>query len=84
MESLLEGSRNLLHAELDLATTAEQRIAAHAAILKIMREMERLSKARYEAGQLKMADYCDMQAARLEAEIGWLKAGGGKEKTEKK
>jgi hypothetical protein len=83
MEALLEGTRNLLHAELDLATTAQQKIAAHAAILKVMKEMEKLTTARYEAGRLKLADYCDMQAARMEAEIGWLKAGGGKEKKEK-
>jgi outer membrane protein TolC len=83
MEALLEGTRNLLHAELDLASTTQERIAAHAAILKVMKEMEKLATAQYEAGRLKLADHCDMQAARMEAEIGWLKAGGGKEKKEK-
>jgi hypothetical protein len=82
-ERLLTGSNLLLKVELDLATTAEQRIAAHAALLKNMRKLEELAKARYEAGQLMAADYREAQAARLEAEIGWLKVGGGKEKKEK-
>jgi hypothetical protein len=83
LDLLVEGSKRLLHAELDLATTADQRIAAHANILKITRDMEQLARTRYEAGQLRTADLCEAQAARLEAEIGWLKAGG-KEKAEKK
>jgi outer membrane protein TolC len=84
LENLLNGSRLLLKAELDLANTKEQRIAAHAALLELARKVEKVSKERYEAGRVTEADHQDTWAARLEAEIGWLKAGGGKETVEKK
>jgi hypothetical protein len=81
-EALLKLSGLLLEAELDLATTAQQRIAAHAAELGRAREMEKVTTARYEAGQTTQADYHLARAARLKAEINWLKAGG-KEGNEK-
>jgi hypothetical protein len=84
LEILLNGSKLLLKAELDLANTTQQRIAAHAALLELATKVEKITKARYEAGQVKEADHQEARAARLEAEIGWLKAGGGKEKKEKK
>jgi outer membrane protein TolC len=84
LETLLEVSRRLLKAELELATTKEQRIAAHADLLKVARQIDEITTARYEAGRVKEADHQEARAARLEAEIGWLKAGGGKEKKEKR
>ncbi len=83
LESLLNGSKLLLKAELDLANTKEQRIAAHAALLELATKVLKISKERYEAGRVTEADHQQVRAARLEAEIGWLKAGGGKEKKEK-
>jgi hypothetical protein len=76
----LDVSASLLSAELDLATKAEERLAAHAAHLKIASQVEDAAKQWYDAGRLTVADYQTTRAARLEAEIGWLKAGGGKEK----
>jgi hypothetical protein len=76
LESLLKTSGFLLEAELDLATTAQQRIAAHAAHLKLAKEIEENTEARYNAGQVKVADLYQARAARMKAEIDWLKAGG--------
>ncbi len=84
LERLLAGSRFLLKAELDLATTREKRIAAHAAMLKVATQLEKTIKKRFNPRRVTEEDYEEARAFRLEAEIGWLKAGGGKETTEKK
>jgi RNA polymerase sigma factor (sigma-70 family) len=76
LDLLLKISRLLLQAELDLAATAQQRIAAHAAHLKVAKEVDQFCEQRYHAGRMTPADFFQARAARLEAEIGWLKAGG--------
>ena len=76
LDILLKTSRLLLQAELDVATTAAQRVAAHAAHLRITKRIEKVTRARHEAGRAKQADTHQARAARLEAEIDWLKAGG--------
>jgi hypothetical protein len=80
MDRVFSVSSSLLKAELDLATNAEERLAAHAAHLKVAKEVEEITSARYEAGRVTVSDHLLAKAARLEAEVGWLKAGGGKEK----
>src|SRR5262249_42454918 len=74
--SLMESSGELLEAELELATKAEERVAAHAAHLEVARWAERFAEASYKTGALRGADFQRARAARLKAEVGWLKAGG--------
>jgi RNA polymerase sigma factor (sigma-70 family) len=83
LDILLKMARRLLGAELDLATTAQQRLTAHTAYLELMKEVDKFTEARYDAGRATEADYLQARAARLEAEIGWLKAGGKEKKDSK-
>jgi RNA polymerase sigma factor (sigma-70 family) len=73
---LLKSARLLLQAELDLATTAEQRLAAHAEYLKRIRQVEKYALELFDVGRIRTADKDMARATRMEAEIGWLKAGG--------
>jgi hypothetical protein len=76
LASLLNVSRELLKTELELATKPAERVAAHEGHFNAMRKLEELVKEGYEAGRIKAADHFEMRAARLEAEIGLLRAGG--------
>jgi hypothetical protein len=76
LDMLLKTSRLLLQAELDLAATAPQRVAAHAAHLNVAKEVDAMFEKLHDAGRVTRADFMHARAARLEAEIGWLKAGG--------
>src|SRR5262249_51160014 len=76
LADLVKPSRQLLEAELELATTARQRIKAHAEHLRLMKEADKVTAAGYAAGQVRASDYFRARAARLKAEIDWLKAGG--------
>jgi hypothetical protein len=82
-EGLLEVSQKLLEAELTVAARKEQRVAAHAAHLKVAQAVEELTTARYDAGRATVACKDMAVAARIEAEIGWLKAGGEEKKDRK-
>jgi hypothetical protein len=73
-------SKPLLRAELAVAATPAERLAAHAGHLERMKKLAELAKARHEAGQMGAADYHLAVAAHLEARIGWLKAGGKEKK----
>jgi outer membrane protein TolC len=66
---LLQASRKLLKAELELATTPAERFDAHAGHFNAMRKIEKFTKEGYDAGRVKAADYYETRAARLEAEI---------------
>src|SRR5947209_6529364 len=50
LDVLLKATKDLLQAELDLATTPKQRLAAHQALLDTAKKVEELSKGRYDAG----------------------------------
>jgi hypothetical protein len=83
-DSFVRVSRRLLDAELALATTAAERIAAHEAHVAILRNAEQLAKGRYEAGHLIFAEYQIARAARAKGEIELLRAGGKLKKSGKK
>jgi hypothetical protein len=83
-DALIEVSKKLLKAEVDLALRQEQRIVAHAAHLKLVQMVEQNMTARHDAGRVSSADKDLAIAARLEAEIGWLKAGGEEKKAKDK
>src|SRR5262245_9083491 len=76
LDVLTRLSKELLQAELDLAATPKERVAAHAARLEIATKIEKDVKAAYDAGGATTLDLTLAQADRLEAEIGWRKAGG--------
>jgi outer membrane protein TolC len=71
---LLHVSRELLNAELELATTPEKRFDAYAGHFNALRKIETITKEGYDAGRVKVADYFEIRAARLEAEIQMRRA----------
>jgi outer membrane protein TolC len=66
----------LLAAELDLATTDAERIAAYEKRLEKAQAFVQLAEARHKAGHGTIAEVLDAQDVCLEATIGLLKAGG--------
>jgi hypothetical protein len=80
---LLDYSARLLQAELETAGRRADRIAAHQAHLGRMKKCEEQVSAWYRAGRVTFADYHSARAARLDAEIGWLRAGGKPKKAGK-
>ena len=83
LDVLLGATRDPLQAELELATTPKQRLAAHAARLELAKKIEEVMKNRHDAGRATQADYLQSQAARLDAEIGGRRAGGEEKKDRK-
>ena len=67
-------SRRLLDARLAIAATREDRIAACRACLDQMKEIEKVSKSRFDAGRGTIADYKASVYFRIEAEIQLYKA----------
>jgi outer membrane protein TolC len=74
LEVLLHVSRELLQAELELATNPKERFDAHASHFNAMRKVDEMVTEGYKAGRVKAADHYQMRAARLEAEVGLLRA----------
>jgi hypothetical protein len=74
--ALVETSGELLEAELDLAAKDQERVAAHAGHLEVAKWAENFTEAMSKAGVLKPTDFQRTRAARLKAEVRWLKAGG--------
>lgn len=72
--SFLHASGKLLQAELELATNPKKRFDAHASHFNAMRKIDELVTEGYKAGRVKAADHYQMRAARLEAEVGLLRA----------
>jgi outer membrane protein TolC len=83
MNAVMGTSKQLLTAELDLATTKAERIAAYERQLKTAQTLVEVAKARQEAGRSTGADVLDSEAFALGVEIGLLKAGGKLKKEEK-
>src|SRR5262249_30630419 len=76
LDTVIELSEKLLQAELDVATRKEQRLDAHTFHFDLMKKVEERIKAAHEAGRGTEADSLTAKAARLDAEVGWIKAGG--------
>jgi outer membrane protein TolC len=83
LDGVIKTSKRLLAAELNLATTGGERIAAHQRHLEKARIWSEVVKARHQAGQAVFADALEAQAAFLAAEIGLRQAGGKPKKVEK-
>ena len=80
---LLDASRRLLEAESEMATKQADRIKAHKSHLDAMNRIAKQVKKGFEAGRTRQADHYQAVAARLDAEIGWLRAGGKAKKPAK-
>src|SRR5258707_743556 len=64
LDTVIQGAKELLQAELELATTPEQRVAHYAARLEMAKKVEKLTTDRYDAGRVTAADYYVVQADR--------------------
>ncbi len=77
LDELLRVSRKLLKAELAAAMKPEERVAAHAFHLEMMKGAQRRTQHLATSGGFaSKTDIESVRAARLKAEIQWLKAGG--------
>lgn len=76
LDLVVELSTRLAEAEVDLAEGVAGRVAAHLSHVKRMREVEGLAKARYKAARLDTVDYFNITAARLGAEVAFVRSGG--------
>ena len=84
LDVIMRLSKDLLQVELELATTPKERLAAHEARLETALKVDKVMAALNKKGVVSDVDALITQADRLEAEIGWLKAGGEeKKKTQK-
>jgi hypothetical protein len=81
LDVIMRLSKDLLQVELELATTPKERLAAHEARLETALKVDKVMAALNKKGVVSDVDALITQADRLEAEIGWLKAGGSTEKT---
>jgi hypothetical protein len=82
LRDLMLDAEALLEAELEVATGAAERVKAHAAYLETARFVEKIAEVQFKAGLLPRVDTHRARAARLKAEVGWLKAGGKDTKKE--
>jgi predicted metal-dependent HD superfamily phosphohydrolase len=73
---VLATSKRLLEAELDLAATGAERIAAYEKQVERAEAWVEIARAKQAAGRGTGGDVLDAQAFVLEAQIGLLKAGG--------
>jgi hypothetical protein len=76
LSEVVETSRQLLTAELELAATGAERIAAYERLLETAQMLVGITKARLENARGTMICVRAAQALSLEAQIGLLKAGG--------
>ncbi len=76
-------ARQLLAAELDLAGTPAERVAAHERLYERAQAWVEVAKVRHAAARGVLAEVQEAQALSLEAAIGLLKAGGKPKPAEK-
>jgi outer membrane protein TolC len=73
---LLQASRELLEAEIDLSDTSEVRVEAWTNHLRRMKDLEAFVTAMFEAGRVSQPDKEQARIYRLSAEIGLERAVG--------
>jgi outer membrane protein TolC len=83
MGEVIGTSKRWLTAELDLAATAAERIAAHERHLEKAQALVEYAKARQAAARGTHVEVLDAQEYCLEAKIGLLKSGGKVKKAKK-
>jgi RNA polymerase sigma factor (sigma-70 family) len=77
LDILFEASKRLLEAERELSDKKADQIAALEAYFKLMKEIEEVNQARYDAGRVGIDDLAQSKYYRLEAEI-WLERAKAK------
>jgi RNA polymerase sigma factor (sigma-70 family) len=75
-QNVLETSRLLLQAELDMASGQVQLVAAHLAFFKVACQIDDLNTQKYNAGRATDAEQRLARAERYAAEVGLRRAGG--------
>lgn len=73
INQVLRAQSGLLHAELQLANTREDRVRIREERLKTARELESVSKHQYEAAAAPRDSWLEAKAGRLQAEIDLLR-----------
>lgn len=68
LDSFLRARKELLGAELDLASTPQERVAAYESLLQNAEQMEQTVKAQKEAGQSSEDKVLECRAERLKAQ----------------
>src|SRR5262249_39055304 len=76
-ETLFEPSVRLLVAQRELTDNKADQLAAYEAHLKRMKEIEKISKALFDAGRISRIQFSPVRYHRLEAEI-WLERAKAK------
>lgn len=71
---MINANNAYFDAELELATTPQERAAFLKDALKMQTEVERIAQAKFEIGTLRQAEYLPAKAARLKVEIELYKA----------
>lgn len=74
LESVVRASDQLLIAELDLAEGRDSQLGFYKQRVNLLRDFEKVSKTRFQAGQVGQEDVLSVQAARLSAEIELFRA----------
>jgi hypothetical protein len=83
LDELARAGRRLLHARLELCEKAPERVPVYEQQLELARMVEKIQKARHDAGQVSVADWDHARYERLDLEIQLLhakKAAGAKPK----
>jgi outer membrane protein TolC len=74
LESVIELRRDLSHADLELTTTAQERIAIYKRFVGEIAALVKTTEAQYKAGQATQIDYLKSKAAHLQSKIDLARA----------
>jgi RNA polymerase sigma factor (sigma-70 family) len=69
LDLLIDSSRHLLKAELELSTKKADRLVAHERHVQLMKQAAQIVKAKYDLARVSKADYAQAEYERLDAEI---------------
>lgn len=69
LDLVLEASKRLLKAELELSEKKVDRLAAHERLVELTKHMSQIVEAKYKVGRVSQADYAQAEYERLDAEI---------------
>lgn len=73
-DKVLDAQLDLTKAQLELATSKEDRLSVLKSQVQIFRDLEQAAKSRYESGTALRAEVLNAKASRLDAEIALLRA----------
>jgi hypothetical protein len=79
LDIILEDSRKWLGADLDVATSPAERLAAYERHWESTQMVETINSYRHEAGRIPVQDFAQSTSARLDAQIRVLQASRGRD-----